>query len=59
MTAAALSRRDGAGGRWFSHRLFGLCGEGGVCPPAPAPTPAAEPATPGWRGALPLGMKPA
>jgi hypothetical protein len=43
--------------RWFSRSLFGLCGQGGACPPAAdtatAPPP---PATPRWRGA-PLAPK--
>ncbi|HEY0012780.1 MAG TPA: hypothetical protein VGB79_08005 [Allosphingosinicella sp.] len=42
--------------RWFSRSLFGLCGEGGACPPAATAPAAPQPATPRWRGA-PLAPK--
>jgi hypothetical protein len=57
MTPGAPPKAGAANGRWFSHRLFGLCGEGGVCPPAANAPAAAEPAKPRWRGGVPAGMK--
>jgi len=57
MTPAASPKAQGAGGRWFAHRLFGLCGAGGACPPAASSPFAAQPATPGWRAAVPGPMK--
>ncbi|HEX8191996.1 MAG TPA: hypothetical protein VF552_03780 [Allosphingosinicella sp.] len=52
---AAPAAKPSGGGRWFSHRLFGMCGQGGVCPPGDTGTAqpvkaAPQPATPRWRG---------
>jgi hypothetical protein len=46
-------------GRYFAHRLFGLCGKDSACPPAQAAaaSPKPQPSTPRWRGAPPQPRK--